>query len=448
MLTPPRGRGGPEAPRTIRGMSTTPSPAEPAAAHPRVRPSPLRERIAAFAETESARRRDAVAEARGEDAAALATASVVDYLPYGPSDATALECEILASAGAIELEYAALRSGAGVFDANHQGALVLRGRERRDFLNRMVTADLKEFPAGRAIEAFWLNRKGRIDADLLLAECGDRVVATVDVHQAASAAESLGRFVVAEEVELANESESLHQLWLLGPKAGEALAALAGSSLPAAGSCATVSIAGIPCLAIGVDWIGPTGFVIVSPRERVAEVWDALLAAELRGSRQRIRPIGWLAFNVARIEAGTPLFNVDFGTDALPHETGVLHRRVSFKKGCYLGQEVVARMESLGKPKQRLVGLRLRGDLLPVAGGQVFAIEDDAMGACVGSVTSSTPSPLLGAAPIAFAMVRSSHAAIGTELLVNAEGDQSRAEVVPLRFVDPGFATPASGAAS
>ncbi|MGA0872939.1 MAG: glycine cleavage T C-terminal barrel domain-containing protein [Phycisphaerales bacterium] len=429
-------------------MSKTPSPSEPAAPSARVRRSPLRDRIASFVEAESARRREAVAEARGSEAATLATASVADYLPYGPSESDALECEILASAGPIELEYAAIRSGAGVFDANHQGTLVLRGPDRRDFLNRMVTADLKDFPAGRAVEAFWLNRKGRIDADLLLAECGDRVVAAVDLHSAASAVESLGRFIVAEEVELADESESLHHLWLLGPKAGEVLAGLAAKPAPSVGAAAEISIAGAACLAIGVDWIGPTGFVIVAPRDRVGEVWDALLAAELRGSRQRVRPIGWLAFNVARIEAGTPLFNVDFGSDALPHETGVLQRRVSFKKGCYLGQEVVARMESLGQPKQRLVGLRMRGDLLPVAGGQVFAIEDGSMGACVGSVTSSTPSPLLGAAPIAFAMVRSAHAALGTELLVNAEGEQSHAEVVPLRFVDPGFANPAPGTAS
>jgi folate-binding protein YgfZ len=429
-------------------MSKSPSPPDPVAAPAPVRRSPLRDRIAAFVAAESARRREAVSEARGEAAAAIAAASVADYLPYGPSDGNALECEILASAGAIELEYAALRSGAGVFDANHQGTLTIRGGDRRDFLNRMVTADLKEFPAGRAIEAFWLNRKGRIDADLLLAECGDRAVAAIDVHQVASVVESLGRFVVAEEVELIDDSQSMHHLWLLGPKAGEVLEGSTGAAVPAVGSCAQVSIAGIACLAIGVDWIGPTGFAIVAPRDRVGEVWDTLLATELAGSKQRVRPIGWLAFNVARIEAGTPIFNVDFGSDALPHETGVLHRRVSFKKGCYLGQEVVARMESLGQPKQRLVGLRVHGDLLPVAGGQVFAIEDGSMGACVGSVTSSTPSPLLGAAPIAFAMVRSAHAATGTELLVNAEGEQSRAEVVPLRFVDPGFAKPASGAAS
>ncbi len=437
------------APRVPWRPMSSPSP--PSASVPSesaIRTSPLRERIAAFVEAESSRRREAVAEARGDEAASLATASVADYLPYGPSEATAIECEILASAGPVELEYAALRSGAGVFDANHQGTLVVRGGDRRDFLNRMVTADLKEFAAGRAAEAFWLNRKGRIDADLLLAELGDRALAAVDIHVAAAAVGSLGKFVVSEDVEIADASEAFHHLWLLGPKASAVLASVAGEASPEVGQAAGCRIGGADCVAFGIDWIGPTGFVIVVPRNAVGEVWDALLKADLGGSRQRVRPIGWLAFNVARIEAGTPLFNVDFGSDALPHESGVLHRRVSFKKGCYLGQEVVARMESLGKPKQRLVGLRMRGDLLPVAGGQVFAIEEDSMGACVGVVTSSTPSPLLGASPIAFAMVRTNHADEGTELLVNAEGEQSRAEVVPLRFVDPGFTKPSSGGAA
>ncbi len=426
-------------------MTSTSPHSKPDSTLPTARTSPLRERIAGFVEAESTRRRDTVAEARGDAAAALATASVADYLPYGPSEAAAIECEILASAGPVELEYAALRGGAGVFDANHQGTLIVRGDDRRDFLNRMVTADLKSFPAGRSAEAFWLNRKGRIDADLLLAELGDRVVAAVDIHGAAATVDSLAKFVVSEEVEIVDASEAHHHLWLLGPKASEVLAAVAGEASPEVGHAALRRVGGVECLAIGIDWIGPTGFVIVAPRGEVGAVWDALLRTELGQGRQRVRPVGWLAFNVARIEAGTPLFNIDFGSDALPHESGVLHRRVSFKKGCYLGQEVVARMESLGKPKQRLVGLRLRGDLLPVAGGQVFAIEDGSMGPCVGVVTSSTPSPLLGAAPIAFAMVRTSHAEERTELLVNAEGEQTRAEVVPLRFVDPGFTRTAKG---
>lgn len=397
-----------------------------------VRRSPLRERIAAFVAEEFAQRREAIAAARGEEAARGAAAVEIDLLPYGPGTEDAIECEILANAGPVELEYAAIRSGCGIFDANHRGTLLVRGGERRDFLNRMLTAELKDLEAGRSAEAFWLNRKGRIDADLRLAERGDAVLAELDIHSAASAAESLGRFLVAEDAEVADVSEEFQHLWLLGPRTPEVVEAAAGTPPPATGRCAVVSIAGVECLLSALGWTGDAGGVLVVPREQVGAVWDALLAAGGRG--RQVRPTGWLAFNVARIESGTPLFNVDFGPDNLPHESGVLRHRVSFTKGCYLGQEVVARMESLGKPKQVLVGLRLEGDALPVAGGQVFSIEGDAMGPCIGGVTSSTPSPMLGAAPIAFAMVKSAFAAPGTTLLVNAEGAQSRATVAPLRF--------------
>lgn len=118
---------------------------------------------------------------------------------------------------------------------------------------------------------------------------------------------------------------------------------------------------------------------------------------------------------------------MDFGREALPHETGVLSRRVSFRKGCYLGQEVVARMESLGKPKRRLVALRMEQDRLPVSGAEV-ALEG---GEVVGSVTSSSPAPMLGSACVAFAMVRLSASEAGSRLRVAAEGDWAIAVVQP-----------------
>jgi folate-binding protein YgfZ len=166
-------------------------------------------------------------------------------------------------------------------------------------------------------------------------------------------------------------------------------------------------------------------------------VWDALIepAHRISVTAPLARPIGWHAFNIARIEAGTPLFNIDFGPTNLPHETGLLSHRVSFTKGCYLGQEVVARLENLGKPKQILVGLKVQTDALPIAGAQVFEQNsDNSMGDQIGVVTSSTLSPMLGAVPIAFAMLKTTKATPGATVLVSAEGEQAPALISPLRF--------------
>ncbi|MBL8765625.1 MAG: hypothetical protein JNM07_15400, partial [Phycisphaerae bacterium] len=136
---------------------------------------------------------------------------------------------------------------------------------------------------------------------------------------------------------------------------------------------AIVTIAGRRVVVDRSDTTGEVGLELVMSTGDVPAVYEQILerglstngppgagpAATITPAGYRMRPAGWHAYNIARIEAGTPLFNIDFGPNSLPAETGVLDDRVSFTKGCYLGQEVVARMKSLGHPKQTLVGLRL-----------------------------------------------------------------------------------------
>ncbi|MCA9290543.1 MAG: aminomethyltransferase family protein, partial [Phycisphaerales bacterium] len=292
--------------------------------------------------------------------------------------------------------------------------------------------------------SFLLNRKGRIDADLVLVETGNRILVDLDRAVAASTAAALDAFLFTEDVRIADRSDAFHQVQVHGPRAHEVLAAALGESEPIAldPHCAgAVTLAGVDVVVLRRDLTGEPGYAIIMPRDGAGAVWAALLETDavLAEGRRRIRPVGWYAFNVARIEAGTPLFNIDFGATNLPHETGLIDARVHFAKGCYVGQEVVARMHNLGRPKQILVGLRMRADRLPVADGQVFAPGDDgAIGTPVGVVTSSTLSPMLGAAPIAFAMIRTVVAAAGRPVLVNAEGEQVEADLGPLTFWTPG----------
>lgn len=364
----------------------------------------------------------------------------LEYLPYATPEGVEV-CELVASFGSVEVEYAAIRRGAALMDAPQRGTLLVRGKDRREFLQRMLTQDLRTLAPGRAVESFWLNRKGRIDADLLLVELGDRLLVAVDAGAAASAVATLTSFVFSEEIALEDASASWHWLELHGPAAGRSLALAGATSIPALGEAAATTLGGVEVVLVRADLLGEHGWLIAVERARAGEVWDALLAVEDETPspsgtqrRRRVRPIGWHAYNIARVEAGTPFFQIDFGTANLPHETGILDRRVSFTKGCYLGQEVVARMHSLGKPKQMLVGLRPSRDLLPVAGSQVFErAADGSMGAQVGAVTSSTLAPMLSAAPIAFGMVRAAQAEKGTTLLVNAEGEQCEATVTALR---------------
>jgi folate-binding protein YgfZ len=395
---------------------------------------------------------------------ASADFSQIEFIPWGvPMDASAgpadadvnrdaeAACELIATFGEVEAEYAAIRRGAGLFDSPHRGTMRVGGRERGGFLNRMVTQELKGFAgedaAGQTREAFWLNRRGRIDADLFLIEAGggarESMLIDVDVASAAAAAKSLGEFVFTEDVEVRNVSDEFHHIAVHGRLARDTLAAAANEDTfdLGPGAARTLTIDSVPVIIARHDQTGEVGYELIMPRESAAGVWEFLLAADhiVGGDKRRVRPIGWHAFNIARIEAGTPLFNIDFGPTNLPHETGeLLRRRVSFTKGCYLGQEVVARMESRGHSKQTLVGLRLKRDLLPVSGSQVFALgEDGATTESIGAVTSSALSPMLGAQPIALAMIRNAQARHGATVMVNAEGEQTEAIIGPLRFWPP-----------
>jgi folate-binding protein YgfZ len=396
---------------------------------------------AEFARGEAQRRAGAVAQAPGageRGAGILPADGQVHYLPWADGgDPVAL---VPASYGSVEVEYAALRRGCALLDGCARGIIRVRGKDRLDVLQRMLTQDLRGLESGGVRRSFWLNRKGRIDADLSVVAFDDHWLLECDALDAPGAATSLSSFIFNEDIELVHDA-TLRVLSLAGPSTFEALTAVGadtGVLAPSDARSCMVHVAGIPCHAWRLDWFGVPTVHLACAAERAAELWKALLAqVDLAHGRRRVRPCGWYAQNIARIEAGEPWCHVDFGRESLPHESGVLRERVSFTKGCYLGQEIVARMESLGKPKQVVTALRIVGDALPSAGEQVFSLtEGGGLAEQVGAITSSTLSPMLGAVSIALATVRTAHAAPGTILAVNAEGMTARAVVQPtLRFV-------------
>lgn len=390
--------------------------------------TPLRASHRAFASQDAARRAERAREARG--AVATRREVEIEYLPFGPADESgAPTCEVVAAYAEVELEYAAIRSGCALVDSCERGTIVVRGKDRADFVNRLVTQEIKKLGEGCVARAFLTNRKGRIDADLLIAALPDALVIDVLVHDADAVRDALEKMVFSEDVVVEARTASHARLALAGPRAAAALKAL-GLAAPRDGVDAwEVPFGAARAAVLRLDDYGVDGYAISVAREDAPALWLSLTTFGAR-------PAGWFATNTARLEAGTPYFRIDFGPTNLPHESGALGSRVSFTKGCYPGQEVVARMEHLGRPKRKLVGLRIEGDLLPVADAQVFAfVEGGSIGEQVGVVTSSGLAPMLGAVPVAFAMLDSSSYAEGTRVLVNAEGSQAPAVVAPLSFL-------------
>lgn len=353
----------------------------------------------------------------------------------------------------IELEYAAIRKHAALLDQPHRGVIVVTGSDRLDFLGRMLTQDVKALPPFQWRHSFWLNRKGRIDADMRVLVLPDRVLLDMDIHAIARTLAGLNGYVIAEDVTLRDATQEVHRLAIHGPGAAAAIRSVLTESAVnigqgqrpqpvgdlTQGGVATSSFDDSIVTIARDDSAGEPGIEVFVQTDRARAMYEALLSlahdhaqAPTKPIAPSLRPIGWHAYNIARIEAGTALYNLDFGPSNLPHETSdhVLRSRVSFKKGCYLGQEIVARMDARGHPKVVLAALALDGPdardaegtpRQPVTGAPIFATAD-AGGEPIGVVTSSTVSPMRSSTPICFAMVRHAHAVAGAELHLPAEG--------------------------
>lgn len=395
-------------------------------------------------------------------------------IPYGPAESPAeslantitnhptATIQLVATFGELELEYAALRKACILLDQPHRGLIELTGPDRLDFLNRMLTQELKGLQPNQVRRSFWLNRKGRIDADLRVIHLEHRTLLELDAHAVARTLQSLASFIITEDVRAQDLTDSTHRLSLHGPTAELLLnqptqsktpdlrvSEDPGSSTPGfslkPAHATTRPIANTEALIFRDDTTGEPGYELILPAADAARVYQHLVesgsdpnqgtpealtdpSSHTPGSRVKLRQAGWHAYNIARIEAGTPLYNIDFGPTSLPAETGVLLDRVSFTKGCYLGQEIVARMHARGHPKQQLVALKLAVQFNPAdgtprqpeSGAAVLRKEATDTNSPVGAVTSSTTSPMLGAAAVCFAQVRHDLATPGTELQVVA----------------------------
>jgi folate-binding protein YgfZ len=349
-----------------------------------------------------------------------------EYLDWGRADSSEPPCHTLATLGAVEREYAAIHSGIGLVDASQRGLVLVSGSDAMDLLERMVTAKVGQLKPGMSAAGFLLERTGRIQSDVLLIHSDHGVLLDVDRRDVGTLVSAIDAMTFSEDVVVA-AGDDWYTLEAHGPGL-EALMQSFNTSLPECGCVASCDMDGRTATVSRWDTAGVAGVRIHVRLADVLAVWETLHARGAKAA-SRCRTVGWLAFNMARVEARTPWWHIDFGTTSLPHETGLLADRVSFTKGCYPGQEVVARLENLGHPKQMLRVLPMPDQRLPIAGGQVFADEDGPAGNPIGSVTSSAPSPMRGGASTVLAVLKWSQSPLGTTVRCVAEGELVRATV-------------------
>lgn len=251
-------------------------------------------------ERDAARLQAAVSAAARPDAATTrALRPAVAWMPYGPEVDDACVA-IAADLGSPASEYAAIRRGCGLMDGVHRGTLEVNGADRESFLQRMVTQDLKGLRAGSVRESFWLNRKGRVQADLLVAEFGDRMLIDVDRFAAGPAATELTGFVFSEDCRVSDATVAWDRLSLHGAAALPLLAAcgMPAAALPSDLTCVHATVAGVEARLVRRDQVGVPGVEAFVATGQVEALFESLLqvGASL-GSP--VRPVGWHAWNVA-----------------------------------------------------------------------------------------------------------------------------------------------------
>src|SRR6185295_9240494 len=268
-------------------------------------------------------------------------------------------------------EYRALREGAALIDLGFRTVVRATGEDRVPFLQGMLTNDVEHLVDGAGCAALLLTIQGRVTADLRVARTADAVLLEVDVRARQALVDALAARIIADDVDLGEPTGPLALLALDGPAAATALPA-AASLAPFAHT--VVSLADAPVLVQRASEVRGAGFVLHVPAARAAAVWDALAAGGAR-------PCGMEAVEARRIEVGVPRIGVDMDGSTLALEVPV-EDAISATKGCYLGQEVVARGTARGHVNRRLVGLRLDG---PVPPPGAALVRD---GAPVGRLTS------------------------------------------------------------
>lgn len=323
--------------------------------------------------------------------------------------------------GSVAEEVEILREACGWVDRSWIDRLEIAGADRQRFLNGMVTCEVRDLGEGGGAYGFVTSRKGGVLADFALLELGDRFLLELAPGRAAAVAEHLGAYVLADRVEIRPAGDRL-PLTLAGPRAREVLRELVGALPPAAESRwghAPAEAAGRPVIVASRPLLGVETWTVWTAAGDAAAVAEAALEAGAS-------PVGYDALDTVRIEAGIPCWGRDYDDSNLPQETG-LDEALNFTKGCYLGQEVVARIHYRGGVNRTLRGLQFDGDEPPEEGTELLL-----EGRPVGKVGSATLSPALEG-PVGLAILHKRGAEPGTRLEVAGDGEAEVSELPLVR---------------
>ncbi|MFN7945745.1 MAG: glycine cleavage T C-terminal barrel domain-containing protein [Blastocatellia bacterium] len=328
------------------------------------------------------------------------------------------------SYGDVRAEYAAIRGGVAVLDFSPEGKLEVSGKNAAQFINGLVTNEVKTLASGHGVPAAFLDAHGKVSALCRIYNLDGRLLLQLHPERREKIYNNLKRFTLAGEFFLNDLTEQQSLISLQGPHAAALLESLTGAAVSENEiTIAERVIADQTVLVATHARCGEAGFDLFVAAEAAPQVWQAII---VRGAEFGARAVGQEAFEIARIEAAVPREGIDVNDTHILLEAG-LDDSVSYTKGCYLGQEIIARIHWRGQPAKRLMKLSVSADA-PPAGAELYGSD----GKKVGAITSSTRS-LANDEIIALGYVHRYYIAPGTELTIrNGETEIGTATVSAL----------------
>jgi folate-binding protein YgfZ len=307
----------------------------------------------------------------------------------------------------LDAQYRVLRESAGVLPRDGRRVIVATGPEAAEYLQGQLTNDVEALTPGTGCYSALLDRKGRMQADMRVLRDDDGFWIDTEAETGDAVLRHLSMYKIGREVEVVDRSAERAVISVIGPAAAKVV--LDGPAGPE-GTHRPHQIGATTVIAIATD-VGLDLLVAADDRDRVLD--------EL--AERGAEPVAEAAAEIVRVESGRPRFGREITSATIPQEAGINERAVSFTKGCYIGQETVARLHYKGKPNRRLVGLRVDG---AAAAGDPVRLADRELG----TVGTAVLSPARG--PIALAILRR-EADLGDTVAV---GDGATAELVELPF--------------
>jgi len=314
-------------------------------------------------------------------------------------------------------EYWTIKKTAGIADISSSGRLILTGKDRVTFLNGLLTNDVTQVKEDGGQHTALLSPKARVLADLYLYGLADEILIDTGSSPAGKVQEELERFVITEDVKIRNATSELVHLTIQGPESARAIKETLRVAVEDLKPLHHKSLG--PSIIISRDRTGQGGYDIILPNQEAEAVWQGFL---LNTGDFGIKPIGSKAMEILRLEAGYPKYGADIDQDMIVLEAG-FKDGISFTKGCYMGQEVVARATHIGRVNKQLVKLEIESPDPPSTRSKLKS-----EGVDVGFVTSAAFSPGLGKV-VSLGYANRDHAKEGTKLTVESSNNQFPARI-------------------